>query len=78
MTKDEVERTFGVGTELCKFVGIKKTSIMSGGDQMLDFSLNTNFPTVFEGEKVVENDPTSTILETDQPYMIRPQPYHQG
>lgn len=73
MTKDEVERTFGVGTELCKFVGIKKASIMSGGDQMLDFSLNTNLPTVFEGEKVVENDPTSTILEADQPYMIRPQ-----
>ena len=72
MTKDEVERTFGVGTELCKFAGIRKSITDSNTQFMLDFSINENQPTVFEGDKVVANDPTETILLADHPYMIRP------
>lgn len=72
MTKDEVERTFGVGTELCKFAGIKTAETRSAQEWMLDFSVNTNQPTIFEGNTVVSNDPTETILEADHPYMIRP------
>lgn len=72
MTKDEVERTFGVGTELCKFAGIKTAVSRSANEWVLDFSINTNQPTVFEGNQVISNDPTATILEADKPYMIRP------
>ncbi len=72
MTKDEVERTFGAGTELCKFVGIRSALTKTSSEFTLDFSLNTNQPTVFEGTVVKANDPMATILEANVPYMIRP------
>lgn len=41
MTKDEVERTFGVGTELCKFVGIKNMNVTGNDSKLAEGVLET-------------------------------------
>jgi len=63
LTKDQIEATFGAGTELCRF----KDAIITqeGGQKKVVFDFTED---VFDRT----TDPVATVLEADYPYMIHP------